>query len=136
MKSGRSLPQCRRFRDWRVRSVDRISTTILFLMSVAPIYFILFGSVAEIFGILGWVRAKSRASLVAGLASGLLLTGAGLLGLLQFERPGLWLGGVVSLLLLGRFLPAFLRTKVLYPSGVMAGMALAGVLLAALGLTR
>jgi uncharacterized membrane protein (UPF0136 family) len=105
-------------------------------MTVAPIYFILFGSVAEVFGILGWVRAKSRASLVAGLASGLLLTAAGLLGLLNFERHGLWLGGVVSFLLLGRFLPAFFRTRTLYPSGVMAAMALAGVLLAALSLTR
>ena len=101
-------------------------------MTVTPIYFILFGSVAEVFGILGWVRARSRASLIAGLASGLLLTAAGLLGLLKFDRPGLWLGGAVSLLLLGRFLPAFLRTKSIYPSGVMTGMSLVGVILAAL----
>lgn len=103
-------------------------------MTVAPIYFIIFGSVAEIFGILGWVRAKSRASLIAGLASGLLLTSAGLLGLLQFDRPGLWLGGVVSLLLLGRFLPALMRSKALYPAGVMTALSLVGVTLAALRL--
>lgn len=103
-------------------------------MSVAPLYFIIFGSVAEVLGILGWVRAKSKASLIAGLASGLLLTVAGILGFLHFDRAGLWLGGGVSLLLLGRFLPAFLRTKALYPAGVMAGLALGGVILAALHL--
>jgi len=105
-------------------------------MSIAPLYFIIFGSVSEVLGILGWVRAKSKASLIAGLASGLLLTLAGILGFLQFERPGLWLGGVVSLLLLGRFLPAFLKTKALYPAGVMTVLALGGVVLAALHLFR
>jgi len=103
-------------------------------MSLAPLYFIIFGSVSEVFGILGWVRAKSKASLIAGLASGLLLTLAGILGLLQIVRPGLWLGGAVSLLLLGRFLPAFLKSKALYPAGVMAVLALGGVVLAALHL--
>ncbi len=101
-------------------------------MSVAPLYFIIFGTVAEVFGILGWMRAKSRASLIAGLASGLLLTAAGILGLLNFGHAAHWLGGVVSLLLLGRFLPGFLRTKALYPAGVMSGLALIGLILAVL----
>lgn len=103
-------------------------------MTIAPIYFILFGSVAEIFGILGWVRAKSKASLIAGIASGLLLTAAGLLGLLKVGQVGLWLGGAVSLLLLGRFLPAFLKSKAVYPAGIMSVMALIGLVLAALPL--
>jgi len=105
-------------------------------MSLAPLYFVIFGSVSEVFGILGWVRAKSKASLVAGLASGLLLTLAGILGFLQLDQAGLWLGGVVSLLLLGRFLPAFLKTKALYPSGVMAALALGGVVLAGVYLSQ
>lgn len=113
------------------RSRDSISQ---FLMTIAPIYFILFGSVAEIFGILGWVRAKSKASLIAGIASGLLLTAAGLLGLLKVGQVGLWLGGAVSLLLLGRFLPAFLKSKAVYPAGIMSVMALIGLVLAALPL--
>lgn len=103
-------------------------------MSVAPLYFLIFGSVSEVLGILGWVRAKSKASLIAGVASGLLLSIAGILGLLQIVRPGLWLGGAVSLLLLGRFLPAFVRSKALYPAGVMTVLSLGGVILAALHL--
>ena len=42
----------------------------------------------------------------------------------------LWLGGVVSLLLLGRFLPAFLKSKSLYPAGIMAALSLVGVVIA------
>jgi uncharacterized membrane protein (UPF0136 family) len=103
-------------------------------MSVTFIYFIIFGSVSELLGILGWARAKSRASLIAGLASGLLLTLAGILGFIRLDRPGLWLGGAVSLLLLGRFLPAFLKSRALYPSGIMTVLALIGVVLAGLSL--
>jgi hypothetical protein len=36
-------------------------------------------------------------------------------------------GAVVSFLLLGRFLPGFLRTKALYPAGIMAILSLLGV---------
>ena len=44
------------------------------------------GRVTGSYGILGWVRAKSKASLIAGVASGLLLTIAGILGLLQIVQ--------------------------------------------------
>lgn len=103
-------------------------------MSVEPLYYIIFGSVAEVLGILGWVRAKSRASLIAGVAAGLLLTVAGILGFLNLPQASNWLGGGVSLLLLGRFLPAFLRTKAIYPAGIMSGLSLVGVIMAALAL--
>ncbi len=100
-------------------------------MSFAAIYFLLFGTVSEVLGVLGWVRAKSKASLIAGLASGFLLTIAGILGLLGLAQAGLWLGGIVSVLLLGRFLPSFLKTKAVYPAGLMSALALAGVAIAA-----
>jgi uncharacterized membrane protein (UPF0136 family) len=105
-------------------------------MPAAPIFFLIFGAIAELLGILGWVRAKSKASLIAGVVSGLLLTVAGILGLVRLESQGLWLGGGVSLLLLGRFLPAFLKSKALYPAGIMSALSLVGVVLAALHLFR
>ena len=105
-------------------------------MSLAPLYFILFGTLSAVFGILGWVRAKSKASLIAGVASGLLLSLAGILGFLKPGDSGLWVGGVVSLALLGRFLPAFLKTRALYPAGILAALALGGVVVAALHLAQ
>ena len=100
-------------------------------MIPVPLYFILFGTIAELLGLLAWVRVKSKPSLIAGLASGLLLTIAGILGMTGLPRPGLILGGVVSVLLLGRFLPGFLKKKSIYPDGIMAGLSLIGVALVA-----
>jgi uncharacterized membrane protein (UPF0136 family) len=120
----------------RPRFVLPFIITFFSFMSLAPLYFILFGTVSEVFGILGWVRAKSKASLIAGVASGLLLSLAGILGFLKLGDSGLWVGGVVSLALLGRFLPAFLKTKALYPAGIMATLALGGVVIAALHLSQ
>lgn len=99
-------------------------------MTFTAVYFLIFGTLSELLGVLAWVRAKSKPSLVAGLASGLLLTMAGIAGLLGLSAVCLWMGGVVSLLLLGRFLPSFLKTKALYPGGLMTALGLVGVVLA------
>jgi uncharacterized membrane protein (UPF0136 family) len=99
-------------------------------MNLTASYFILFGTIAELLGLVAWLRVKSKVSLIAGLVSGLLLTIAGLLGLIGFPRPALVMGGVVSLLLLGRFLPGFLRKKSIYPDGLMAGLSIIGIVLA------
>lgn len=89
-------------------------------------YFVFFGLASLIMGILGFVRAKSRASLFAGGISGVLLVVAGMMAL-KNPPVGYLTGAVVSFLLLGRFLPGFLRTKALYPAGIMAILSLLGV---------
>ncbi len=99
-------------------------------MNTAALYFVIFGTVSELLGVVGWVRAKSKPSLIAGVSSGLLLTIAGILGFIGMPTACLWLGGIVSLLLLGRFLPGFLKSKSLYPAGIMAALALVGVVIA------
>lgn len=77
---------------------------------------------------MGFVKAKSRASLIAGGISGVLLwLASGLLGAGQ-TTAGAVLGGVVSLGLLGRFLPAYLKTKKAMPAGLMAALGVGGVL--------
>jgi uncharacterized membrane protein (UPF0136 family) len=74
------------------------------------------------------VKAKSRASLHAGGASGVLLwVASGLLGS-GHAVGGAALGGVVSLALVGRFLPAFLKTKKAMPAGLVAALGVGGVL--------
>jgi uncharacterized membrane protein (UPF0136 family) len=91
-------------------------------------YFSLFGLVALGGGVMGYVKAKSRASLIAGGASGVLLwIASGLLGS-GHVVGGAALGGVVSLALVGRFLPAFLKTKKAMPAGLVAALGVGGVL--------
>lgn len=97
----------------------------------APAFYTVFGLVAAAGGIVGFVKAQSKPSLVAGLASGALLFGAA--GLVCSERvvAGAILGGVVSLALVGRFAPAFAKTKKLMPAGLVAGLGVVGVLVSA-----
>jgi uncharacterized membrane protein (UPF0136 family) len=70
----------------------------------------LYGIVSLVGGIIGYVRADSRASLVAGGIAGvlLLLCAAGV-----FYRPVLSLSGaiIISIALLGRFVPSLVRHR-------------------------
>jgi|SRR6478672_6708880 len=67
---------------------------------LAQIYYFLFGFVAIVGGAMGYARAKSKASLIAGSVSGALLIIA---GLLSPGIPGFVLALVVSVLLLIHF---------------------------------
>ena len=67
---------------------------------LTQIYYLIFGLVAIVGGAVGYARAKSKASLIAGSASGALLIIAGLL----FPRvPGFILALIVSILLIAHF---------------------------------
>ncbi len=99
-------------------------------MSGAAAYYRVFGVLTAAGGVLGWVRARSRPSLVAGVAAGAVLVVAG--GLAASGRPvGHWLALLVSALLLGRFGPAWLRGGKVMPAAPMTLLALAGALVAA-----
>jgi uncharacterized membrane protein (UPF0136 family) len=67
---------------------------------LTQVFYYLFGVVAIAGGALGYARAKSKASLIAGGVSGALLIVA---GLLSPRVPGLILALVVSILLLAHF---------------------------------
>jgi uncharacterized membrane protein (UPF0136 family) len=67
---------------------------------LAQVYYYLFGLVAIAGGAMGYTRAKSKASLIAGGVSGALLIIA---GLLSPGVPGFVLALVVSVLLLIHF---------------------------------
>jgi uncharacterized membrane protein (UPF0136 family) len=67
---------------------------------LAQIYYYLFGLVAIVGGAMGYARAKSRASLIAGSVSGALLIIA---GMLSPGVPGFVLALIVSVLLLLHF---------------------------------
>ena len=73
-------------------------------------YLLAFGAVTILGGIMGFVKAQSRASLIAGSVSGGFLLLAGVLVSIHLGAAAV-LATVVSLALLGRFVPALARGK-------------------------
>jgi uncharacterized membrane protein (UPF0136 family) len=89
---------------------------------LAQIYYYLFGLVAIAGGAMGYTRAKSKASLIAGGVSGALLIIA---GLLAPRVPGFVLALIVSVLLLAHFGRSYAAKKKPMPAIPM--MVLSGV---------
>jgi uncharacterized membrane protein (UPF0136 family) len=96
-------------------------------------YYFLFGALTIAGGVMGFVKAKSAASLIAGGVSGILLIVAGVL-MGSNMRAALILGVVVSVLLAGRFLPNFLKTKKPMPAGMMSVLSLIGLVISLVAL--
>lgn len=108
---------------------------VRFAMSQFTVFYYIFGAVSLVLGLLGYVRAKSKASLISGGIAGVLLL-AGAWWMSRGERSGLWVCAAVSVLLTARFLPGFLVKKNLYPAGIMALLGIIGVVIAAMLLFR
>ena len=105
------------------------------MIDVVRIYFFVFGALTIAGGVIGYVKARSGASIVAGAVFGALLLVAGTL----VGRGGLGgpiLGLVVSAMLAGRFTKAFRSNGKVMPGGVMAMLGLIGIAVSLLGLTR
>jgi uncharacterized membrane protein (UPF0136 family) len=83
-------------------------------------------------GFMGFKKAGSKASLVAGSVSGAVLIGAAALLAQGSTTLGLSLAGLTCLALAGRFIPAYLKTKKFMPQGIMALLSGAGLLVAIL----
>jgi uncharacterized membrane protein (UPF0136 family) len=106
------------------------------MLDLVRIYLVVFGLLSIAGGVVGFVKAQSRASLIAGgIAGGLLVLAGYLLGTAN-PRAGLIVGIVVSVALAGRFVPSFLKTKKPMPAGMMAGLSVVGVALTVLSLVR
>jgi uncharacterized membrane protein (UPF0136 family) len=99
------------------------------MLGAARIYFVIFGVLTIAGGIVGYVKAGSVASIIAGSISGLLLVLAAFL-LPEHPAAGLGIGLIVSLLLAGQFAPKFFSTGKVMPAGVMAVLSVIGVVIA------
>jgi uncharacterized membrane protein (UPF0136 family) len=103
------------------------------MIDLTKYYYFIFGVFTIVGGVMGYVKAGSPASIIAGGIAGLLLIGAGLL-FATHTQPGLILGLIVSLALAGKFLPAFLKTYSFMPAGLMSALSIIGLVLSALSL--
>ena len=98
-------------------------------MEAARIYFIVFGALTIIGGIVGYIKAGSVASIIAGSITGVLLLVAAFL-LPEHRMVGLATALIVSLLLAAQFLPKFLRTAKVMPAGMMSILSVIGIIAA------
>lgn len=105
------------------------------MLGPTKIYFIIFGVLTIAGGIMGYVKAGSTASLIAGSISGVLLLVAAFL-LPGHVVVGLTIGGIVSVLLAAQFVPAFIRTGRLMPAGLMSVLSVLGIVFAILAWMR
>jgi uncharacterized membrane protein (UPF0136 family) len=106
------------------------------MTETARLFLFAFGALSIAGGVLGFVKAKSNASLIAGGASGVLLGVAAWLIGAGHVTLGLVIGLIVSIALAGRFIPSFIKTKKPMPAGMMAVLAAAGVVITGLSLVR
>lgn len=103
------------------------------ILEIARIYLFVFGVLTIAGGVLGFVKAKSRPSLIAGTISGLSLL---LAGYLVGTRGtlGLALGLFISFSLAGRFIGAYKKSGKFMPAGLMSVLGIAGVVITTVAL--
>ncbi|PYL64544.1 MAG: hypothetical protein DMF20_10400 [Verrucomicrobia bacterium] len=98
-------------------------------MEAAKIYFIAFGILTIAGGIVGYAKAGSVASIIAGSITGVLLLVAAFL-LPEHRAIGLATAFIISLLLVAQFAPKFIRTGRIMPAGMMSILSLIGLIAA------
>ena len=101
-------------------------------MDATKLYFIIFGALTIIGGIIGYVKAGSVPSIVAGAIAGLLLIVAAFL-LPDHRTTELATAFVVSVLLAAQFVPKLIRTGNVMPAGLMSILSLIGIIVAIVG---
>lgn len=104
------------------------------MLDLVRIYLFVFGAITIAGGVIGFVKAKSRASIIAGGISGAALLAAGALAGGPNTTVALALGFAVSLALTGRFGNAYRQTKKLMPAGLIAALGIGGIVLTLLSL--
>jgi uncharacterized membrane protein (UPF0136 family) len=101
-------------------------------MEAAKIYFIVFGALTIAGGVVGYVKADSVASIIAGSITGIILLVAAFL-LPEHPAIGLATAFIISLLLAAQFAPKFIRTGRLMPAGMMSILSVIGIIAAIVG---
>ncbi|MFL6520895.1 MAG: TMEM14 family protein [Chthoniobacterales bacterium] len=99
------------------------------MIGPAKIYFIVFGLLTIVGGVIGYVKAGSTISIISGAIAGIALIVAAFL-LPGNTALGLIIAGLVSILLAGRFIPHFMKSGKIMPDALMAALSAIGVVVA------
>ena len=98
-------------------------------MDATSIYFLIFGALTIVGGVIGYVKAGSMPSIIAGAITGVLLLVAG--WILPANRTvGLAMALIVSVLLAVQFVPKLIRTGKMMPAGLMSILSVIGIVVA------
>jgi uncharacterized membrane protein (UPF0136 family) len=95
----------------------------------AKTYFFIFGALTIVGGIIGYIKAGSLPSIIAGTITGVLLIIAATL-LSDHRTVGLATALIVSLLLAAQFVPKLIRTGKVMPAGMMSILSVIGIVVA------
>ena len=89
-------------------------------MAIA-IVLLIYGAITAVGGVMGYVNAKSTASLIAGAASGCVLLLSGAL-IIAGAAWGAYLGFAVTMVLIVVFWMRYHKTRTVMPAGMMLGI--------------
>lgn len=99
------------------------------MLDAARIYFLVFGILTIVGGVIGYLKAGSVVSVIAGAITGILLLVAA--WMLPLHREiALTLALLTSAVLAGQFIPRVFRTRRLVPAGVMSLLSVIGIVVA------
>lgn len=95
-------------------------------MNIAIIVAIAYGILAIVGGIIGYIKAGSKISLISGIVSGLLLVFAAIIQLMGMSW-GLIFATVVAAILVITFIVRLIKTRKMMPAGLMILTGIAAV---------
>src|SRR5438445_12146340 len=95
-------------------------------MDVTRLYFLIFGALTILGGVIGYVKAGSVPSIIAGAITGVLLLVAGAL-LPEHRAAGLAAASILSLFLAAQFGPKFIRTGKALHAGLISILSVIGI---------
>jgi len=104
------------------------------IVAIAPWLLLLYAVLVIAGGIMGYLKAQSRPSLISGLVSGIALLIAWLITLFQSYNVGIALATLLAIALLIVFAIRFRKTNKFMPAGLMAILSLVCAVVFAIGL--
>ena len=93
-------------------------------MDLAVLATVIYGLLAGFGGVWGYLKSKSKPSLISGCISGVLLLLSAVMQVQEYSF-GLLMGKIITLLLVIVFTVRLIKTKKFMPSGIMLGAGIA-----------